>query len=86
MATTYEGASTSRISDAGDRLRISKLHSPKGVGIMVSMIAFFLVWAAITFWTAQFIAPEPEESGGVLRQERERPADAIDDPRTIGDP
>lgn len=85
MATTHERAGTLEITDAGDRLRTSKQRSPKGIGIITAMIAFFLGWAAITFFVAQFIAPEPEESTGPLHQERAQPADAVDDPRTIGD-
>lgn len=83
--TTQDRAGTVRITDAGDRLRTEKQHSSKGIGLITAMIAFFAVWIAITFWTASFIAPEPEESEGWLHRERERPAPAIDDPRTIGD-
>lgn len=83
--TTHDRAGTVRITDAGDRLRTEKQYSPKGLGIFLAMIAFYVVWIGITFWTASFIAPEPEESEGWLHRDRDRPATAIDDPRTIGD-
>lgn len=84
MATTHEREGSWQITDAGDRLRTSKQHGAKGIGLITAMVAFFLGWAALTFWVAQFIAPEPEESTGPLHRDRTQPADMIDDPRTIG--
>ena len=84
MATTYQRLpGMARFDDAGEQLRVQKLHSSKGIGLLTAMFASLAVIIAVTFWMAQGLAPEPEASEGALRGQPDVPADRVEDPRAI---
>lgn len=85
-ATVYdEPGRIRRSSDAGERLRVEKLGTSKGIGVMTAMIIGFFLTIATAFALAYGVGPEIEENRGLVHEELDQPLDAIDDPRTIGD-
>lgn len=87
MATTTHAPGTlDREEQRVERLRLTKQRTSKGIGLFSACLAAFGVTIGVVFWMASHVAPEPELSEGWVHEELDRPASAIGDPRTIGEP